>query len=51
MKDFQVARIKDHLFYATHELDGGVIARLDAHPEIANVWNRLTAGSHTAGDV
>ena len=51
MKDFQVARIKEHLFYATHELDGGVIARLDAHPEIANAWNRLTAGSHTAGDM
>jgi hypothetical protein len=51
MPEFQVARIKDHLFNATHELDGGAIGRFDAHPEIANAWGRLEAGTHTSGDM
>ena len=46
-----MARIKDHLFNATLRLDGGVVSRFDAHPEIANAWNRLTTGSHTAQDM
>jgi YD repeat-containing protein len=51
MPEFQVARVKDHLFNATHKLDGGVIGRFDAHPEIANAWGRLEAGGHTPGDM
>ena len=50
MRDFHVARIKDHLFNSTHRLDGGVVSRFDAHPEIANAWNRLSAGTHTRRD-
>lgn len=51
MREFHVARIKDYLFNSTQRLDGGRLARLDAHPEIANAWQRLGAGTHTAGDL
>jgi hypothetical protein len=51
MRGFQVGRIKEHLFYNTHRLDGGVVGLFDAHPEIANAWYRLEGGAHTAGDI
>ncbi|WP_083936001.1 PAAR-like domain-containing protein [Methylobacterium sp. B1] len=51
IKKFQINRIKDHLFYKFHHLDGGLISRFDAHPEIANAWNRLSNGSFTTNDL
>ncbi len=50
MRNFQIDRIKDHLFNRTHRLDRGV-ARFDADPAIANAWNRLQSGTHNAGDI
>jgi hypothetical protein len=50
MREPWVARIKDHLFFRTHQLDDGV-ARFDADPYIANAWQRMQAGTHTANDM
>lgn len=51
MREFHVARIKEYLFNSTQRLDGGRLARLDAHPDIANAWHRLGAGNHTTKDL
>jgi hypothetical protein len=50
MKEFQVERIKDHLFNKKHQLDDGV-RRFDADPQIANAWKRLEGGNYTDKDV
>jgi hypothetical protein len=50
MKEFQVKRIKDHLFNKKHQLDDGV-RRFDADPQIANAWKRLEGGNFTDKDV
>ena len=50
INETRIARIKDHLFNRTHQLDG-TIRRFDADPEIANAWRRLEAGTHTPKDV
>lgn len=46
----QVARIKAHLFYNTHQLDDGQ-RRFDADPQIANAWSRLQQGAHGPADL
>lgn len=48
--DFQVQRVKDHVFHNSHQLDRGV-AKFDPDLEIANAWNRLEAGTHTESDL
>lgn len=48
--DFQVRRIKNHLFNQEHRLDDG-LRRFDADPEIANAWRRLQQGDHTPNDL
>jgi len=50
MKRFHIKKIKDHLFYMTHQLDDA-IRRFDADPEIANAWKRLESGDYTANDI
>jgi hypothetical protein len=50
MKEFQVKRIKDHLFNKEHLLDDGV-RRFDADPQIANAWKHLEGGNYTDKDV
>jgi hypothetical protein len=50
MKEFQVERIKDHLFNKKHQLDDGV-RRFDADPQIANAWKRLEGGNYTDKDI
>ena len=45
-----VARVKNHLFFLTHQLDEKV-ARFDADPLIANAWYRLQSGTHTTSDL
>jgi len=50
LPEFQVNRIKDHVFNNDHILDDGV-RRFDADPMIANAWNRLTDGTQTPRDM
>ena len=50
MKDFQIKRIKDHLFHNKHQLDDGV-RLFDSDPDIVNAWNRIQNGSHTPKDI
>jgi len=47
----RIARIKEHIFFRTHQLRDGVVARFDADPEIAAAWRRLQSGAHTEGDI
>lgn len=46
----QVDRVKNHLFFNTHQLDDGV-ARFDADPLIANAWSRLQLGNFGPRDL
>ena len=41
MPEFQVSRIKQHLFMDSHILDGGRVAGFDPDIEIADAWRRL----------
>ena len=50
MPEFQIRRIKEHIFINKHHLDDG-FRRFDADPEIANAWHRLIEGTHTADDI
>lgn len=50
ISEARVARIKDHVFNRSHQLDDGV-RRFDADPEIANAWRRMENGSHTPKDI
>jgi len=46
--DFQMRRVKAHLFYNTHQLNYGTgIARFDPDFQIATAWKRLEAGNPT----
>ena len=52
MPEFQVRRIKEHIFYNTHKLDHGMeIRRFDPDFEIATAWKRMEAGIHTESDL
>ncbi|GAB50261.1 hypothetical protein [Atlantibacter hermannii] len=49
-----VNRVKEHVFIRDHEIvidDLVEIRRLDADPEIVNVWSRLCEGDHVESDV
>jgi RHS repeat-associated protein len=49
---FQVARIKDHLFFKTHQLDyGRGIRRFDPDPDIADAWERLRRNQYLPEDL
>lgn len=50
LREWQVARVKDHLFYRSHVLDDA-FRRFDSDPEIANAWRRMEAGTQTDGDI
>jgi len=50
LPQFQVQRVKDHLFNNTHLLDDGV-RRFDADPMIGNAWQRMQSGTHTPADI
>lgn len=50
LRAWQVARVKDHLFYRLHRLDDA-FRRFDSDPEIVNSWRRMEEGRHTARDV
>lgn len=51
MPEFQVRRIKEHIFNNTHQLDHGKgIARFDPDLKIAEAWKRLESGMHTESD-
>lgn len=49
-----VVRVKEHVFIREHEIvidDIVQIRRLDADPEIVNVWSRLCEGDHVESDL
>ncbi|HEY2566589.1 MAG TPA: hypothetical protein VGH95_02610 [Candidatus Aquirickettsiella sp.] len=50
MPEFQVQRIKQHLFYDTHKLDTGV-GRFSPDIEIADAWTRLQNGNFVKHDL
>lgn len=50
MPEWKISRIKDHVFSNEHILDAGV-KRLDADPEIADAWYRLTNGTYNQNDI
>lgn len=50
MPTFQVQRIKNHLFYDTHELSTGV-ERFAPDIEIADAWMRLQKGNFVQQDI
>ena len=49
LREWQVARVKDRLFYSLHRLDDAY-RRFDSDPEIANAWRRMEEGAPTAKD-
>jgi hypothetical protein len=49
-RQVQVARVKEHLFFRTHQLDDAV-RTFDADPLIANAWQRLQTRTHTPADM
>jgi hypothetical protein len=50
--EFQVRRIKEHIFHNSHQLDHGMgVGRFDPDLEIANAWKRLETGSHLESDL
>lgn len=48
---FQVKRVKDHIFYKAHVFRDGSSGRFDADADIADAWERLQNGTHTAEDI
>jgi filamentous hemagglutinin len=51
LKEFQVARVKNHLFLDdSHQLRSRV-GRFDPDYEIASAWKRMETGTHTPQDV
>jgi hypothetical protein len=51
LKEFQVARVKNHLFLDdTHQLSTRV-GQFDADFDIASAWRRMEAGTHTFDDI
>ena len=50
--EFQVRRVKEHIFYNTHQLDYGLgVSRFHPDLEIAHAWKRLEAGTHIESDL
>ena len=51
LKDFQVERVKNHLFYDdTHQLRASV-GRFDPDFEIGQAWQRMESGQHLPQDI
>jgi hypothetical protein len=51
LKEFQVMRVKNHLFLDdTHQLSTRV-GQFDADLDIANAWRRMEVGTHTFDDI
>jgi hypothetical protein len=50
LPQFQVQRVKDHLFNNAHQLDDGM-RLFDADPMIGNAWQRMQSGTHTPADI
>lgn len=50
-KDFQVQRIKDHLFFNEHTMRDGSVRRFDPDIEIAEAWERLRQGRYNNNDI
>jgi filamentous hemagglutinin len=51
LKNFQVARVKNHLFYDdTHKLRASV-GRFDPDYEIGQAWQRMETGQHLPQDI
>lgn len=48
--EFQIQRIKNHLFYRQHQLDDGVRC-FDPDPDIADAWIRLSEGQYIMEDL
>jgi len=52
MPEFQVRRIKDHVFNNTHQLDHNLgVTRFHPDLDIAEAWKRLEAGAHIESDL
>jgi ribonuclease BN (tRNA processing enzyme) len=52
MPEFQIRRIKEHIFYNTHQLDHGLgVRRFHADLEIATAWKNMEAGIHIETDL
>lgn len=49
---FQVQRVKEHLFYNTHQLNHGLgVRRFHPDLDIANAWKRFEVGTHNEADL
>ena len=51
MPEFQVHRIKQHLFFNKHLLPNGKIDRFDPYIEISDSWQRLQSGDFVKQDL
>jgi len=52
LQEFQVQRVKDHLFYKKHQLDHGQgIGRFDPDLDIANAWKNFEKGVYSEADL
>lgn len=51
LPDFQVARVKDHLFFDDTHVLSGRTGRFDPDYEIGQAWQRMDAGTHTQADI
>jgi len=49
--EFQVERVKDHLFFKDHTLRDGSVGRFDADADIAEIWKGFQNGTYKADDV
>jgi hypothetical protein len=49
--EFQVQRVKDHLFFNEHTFRSGEVMRFDPDADIAESWIRLQQGTQTADDL
>jgi YD repeat-containing protein len=48
--EFQVRRVKNHLFYSEHILRDGSVGLFDADADIAEAWSRMESGTHVPED-
>ncbi len=51
MPEFQIRRVKDHLFINEHQLGCGKYGRFNACPLTAEAWYRLEANTFTKQDL
>lgn len=52
LPEFQVQRVKDHLFYKEHQLGHDLgVGRFHPDIDIANAWKRLEIGTHNEADL